>query len=122
MAQSNLPEVLDTVKGLVSYDNGNVFDRSFLFPKRAEKRLDVQKEIMLRMIDTNEQVKLAQIEAEKEIALAQMQYSFELQKMKNETVCQIFQSIGECDTENYDRANNFVCSDLREIGDIISKL
>lgn len=122
MVQSNLPEVVDTIKGLVSYDNGNVFDRSFLFPRRTEKRLDVQKEVMLRMIDTNEQVKLAQIEAEKEITLAHMQYSFEMQKMKNETFCQIFQSINECDMENYDNANNFVCSGLREIGNIISNL
>ena len=122
MVQTNLPEVVDTVKGIVNCDNGNVFDRSFLHPRRNEKRLEAQKEVMLRIIDTNEQVKLAQIEAEKEITLAQMKYSYELQKMKNETFCQIFQSINGCDTENYDNANNFVCSGLKEIGNIISNL
>ena len=120
MAQSNLPEVFDTVRGIVGYDNGNVFERSFLFPKKAEKRLEVQKEVILRMMEVNEQTTLARIEAEKEITLAQLKYSHELQELKHETFRQIIQEFREFDSDIIDE--DVVSYRVRNIGDVISKL
>lgn len=122
MAQNNLPEVLETVRGLVGYDNGNVFDRSIFFPKRAEKRLDNQKEIMLRMMDLNESTELAKIEAQKEITLTQMQYSYELQKLKHETFRQVIDGFQKCDLTDLDGFCDLASSCISNIGSTISNL
>ncbi len=118
---NNLPEVLDKLNGVMSYDKGNVFDKSFFFPKRAEKRIDTQKEIILHMMDINGQVRLAHLGVEKEISLAQMQYSYELQKMKYQTLCQLIEGISGCDLTDYNEANDCFSSRLKNVGDILSK-
>ena len=122
MAQNYLPEVLETVRGLVGYDNGNVFDRSKIFPKRAEKRLDIQKEIMLRVMEANEETELARIEAQKEITLAQLQYSYELQKLKHETFRQVMEGFQKCDLIDLDGFCNLASSGICNIGKVISDL
>lgn len=122
MAQNNLPEVFETVRGIVGYDNGNVFDRNILFPKRAEKRLDIQKEIMLRMMEVNEETELAKIEAQKEITLAQLQYSYEFQKLKHETFRQVIERFSKSDLGDLDGFCDFASSGISNIGNTISNL
>lgn len=117
MAQDYLPEVFDAVKGIANHDKGNVFDSSFLFPKRAEKRMELQKEIMTHMMDINERITLEKINTEKEITMEQLKYSYQLQVLKHETLRQFIDFAKEC---NYN--SDFIASELNNIGDVISKM
>lgn len=121
MAQNNLPNVINTVGELMSFDNGNLFNRDFLFPKRAEKRLEAQKEVLLKVIDTNKETTLAKIEAEKQLSLAQMKYSYDIQELKHETIRQCFQAIQGCACD-LDRLNDFLSSNFANLGNVISNL
>ena len=99
MAQNYLPEVFNTVKGIVGYDNGNVFDRNFLFPRRAEKRL----------------------EAQKEISIAQHQLQYDLEKLKHETFCTVILDLKEWPLGNSVDGVAAISSMVTQIGEIISK-
>ena len=118
MAQNNLPEIWDTMRGLLSSDNGNVFSRNFFFPKSNEKRIDAQKEVLMRMVDYNESIKLAEIK----MLSDQMKFSYESQKLKYETFCQVLQILQESGIDNLNGIEDNDTSIIRTLGDIISRL
>ncbi len=129
MAQNNLPEVIGTVGELMSFDNGNVFRRNFLFPRKAEKRLEAQKEVLIKMIDAKKEARLAEIEArlveieaKKQIILEQLKYSYDIKELQHETVRQYFQCLQDINGCDLDKVNDFLSSGFENFVDIISKL
>ena len=121
MAHNYLPEVFNTVKGIVGYDNGNVFDRNFLFPRRAEKRLEAQKDILLQVMEDKKEVLLAEIAAQKEISIAQHQLQYDLEKLKHETFCTVILDLKEWPLGNSVDGVAAISSMVTQIGEIISK-